>query len=154
MTAIVAAPATADTHAPLSLFAGDDWSIGVTFLDAAGAPINLTGATVKWTLLNIEGQAALTSAQFSVTVGSPTTGQCTLDVPAASSTTLAGGAYNDAWRLIIGGASSTPLYRSFIVHADPFAPGAAAALGAFQGDAFQVANLVTLRSRSRIGLAA
>ena len=126
MTAIVAAPAVADTHQPLSLFAGDDWSIGVTFLDASGAPIDLTGATVLWTLLNIEGQAALTSSQFSVTVGG-TTGQCTLDVPAASSTTLAGGTYNDAWRLVIGGGATTALYGSFIVHADPFAAAVTAA---------------------------
>ena len=135
MTAIVAAPATADTHAPLSLFAGDDWSIGVTFLDAAGAPINLTGATVLWTLLNIEGQAVLTSSQFSVIVGG-TTGQCTLDVPAASSTTLAGGTYNDAWRLVIGGLATTALYGSFIVRTDPFAAAvapAAIAFGAISG---------------------
>ena len=145
MTAIVAAPAVADTHAPLSLFAGDDWSIGVTFLDATGAPINLTGATVKWTILNIDGQAALTASQFSITVGGAT-GQCTLAVPATSSTTLAGGTYNDTWRLVIGGIATTPLYGSFIVHADPFAPVVLAALG-FQGE-------VTLRSRSRISLAA
>ena len=136
MTTIVTAPATADTHQPLSLFAGDDWSIGVTFLDAAGAPIDLTGATVKWTLLNIEGQSVLTSAQFSITVGNPTAGQCTLDVLAASSTTLAGGTYSDAWRLVIGGLATTALYGSFIVHADPFAAAvapAAIAFGAISG---------------------
>ena len=120
MTATIIAPAAADTHPPLSLFAGDDWSIVATFLDATGAPIDLTGATVLWTLLNIEGQAVLTSSQFSVTIGGAT-GQCTLTVPAASSTKLAGGTYSDAWRLVIGGVATTALYGSFVVHADPFA---------------------------------
>jgi hypothetical protein len=126
MTAIVTAPAVADTHPPLSLFAGDDWSIDATFLDAAGAPIDLTGATVLWTLLNIEGQAALTSSQFSITLGGAT-GQATVKVASASSTVLAGGTYNDAWRLVIGSVTTTALYGSFIIHADPFAAAPAVA---------------------------
>jgi hypothetical protein len=128
----------------LSLFAGDDWSIGATFLDATGAPINLTSATVQWTLLDLEGRSALAPAQFSIVIGGAD-GQCMLTVPATSTTTLAGGTYNDAWRLVIGGLATTPLYGSFIVRADPFAVTAArAAENPSMG----------LQSRSRIRLAA
>jgi hypothetical protein len=140
MTATINAPPAADVHSPLSLFAGDDWSIVVTFLDAAGTPIDLTGATVLWTLLDGAGETALAAGKFTVAIGGAP-GQCTLTVPATSTTALAGGTYNDTWRLVIGGIASTPLYGSFIVHADPFAATAPAV----------AVNIVAgLRSRVRI----
>jgi hypothetical protein len=81
-----------ESHSPPALFAGDDWNVVATFTDAAGNPLDLTGATIMWALLDRNGKAVFVAADFTVAVG-PQPGQCTLTVPAASTTKLSGGSY-------------------------------------------------------------
>ena len=110
--------AACESHSPPALFAGDDWNVVATFTDAAGNPLDLTGATIMWALLDRNGKAVFVAADFTVAVG-PQPGQCTLTVPAASTTKLSGGSYNDAWRVVAGGVATTLLYGSINVQADP-----------------------------------
>ena len=115
--------AACESHSPPALFAGDDWNVVATFTDAAGNPLDLTGATIMWALLDRNCKAVFAAADFTVAVG-PQPGQCTLTVPAASTTKLSGGSYNDAWRMVAAGVSTTLVYGSVNVQADPW--GAAA----------------------------
>ena len=115
--------AACESHSPPALFAGDDWNVVATFTDAAGNPLDLTGATIMWALLDRNGKAVFVAADFTVAVG-PQPGQCTLTVPAASTTKLSGGSYNDAWRMVAAGVTTTLVYGSVNVQADPW--GAAA----------------------------
>ena len=72
--------AACESHSPPALFAGDDWNVVATFTDAAGNPLDLTGATIMWALLDRNGKAVFVAADFTVAVG-PQPGQCTLTVP-------------------------------------------------------------------------
>jgi hypothetical protein len=110
------------THSPLSLFGGDDWQIHVTFTDQDGAPLDLTGATILWTLLDRNGHAGIKQGSFSIASSGP--GQCVLTVSAATTTTILAGSYMDYWRIITGGVATVMLMGEIVVHADPF--GAAA----------------------------
>lgn len=109
-------------HAQISLFAGDDWTLAVTYADVTGKPIDLTGATIKWALINADGRKSLDDTQGKVTIATdPTTGQASIVIPASVTTSLAEGRYTDMHRVVnSGGAPSTLLTGPINVTADPW----------------------------------
>lgn len=114
-------------HQLISLVGGDDWQINATFLDVDDTPLDITAAVIDWTMLDALGHAVLSTGQFSIVLGA-NPGQCSLMVPATSSTTVAGGTYTNYWRLVIGGVANTMLSGALAVRADPWGVAAAPAL--------------------------
>jgi hypothetical protein len=111
--------------------AGDDWRIYATLIDETGAPFDLSGSPdIKYALVNDAGVLVLDQADVLIAVVDPAAGTCTIDIPAALSSPLAGGDYRDAIRLVIGGVTSTLSYGAVRITADPWAPPAAAGLRA------------------------
>ena len=53
--------------------AGDDWRIGGTLLDRDGNPLDLTNASIAWTLLDPSGAAVKANAIITV-LDPPTAG--------------------------------------------------------------------------------
>jgi hypothetical protein len=115
-------------HQLISLVGGDDWQINATFLDVDDTPLDLTNAVINWTLLDALGNTVLSPGQFSIVLGAGP-GECTLTVPRTSTTTIAGGAHADYWRLTMGGVTNTLLSGAISVRSDPWgavvAPAAA-----------------------------
>ena len=138
-----------NTHETVFLVAGDDWQFGATMLDPNGNPLDLTGATLVWTLLDRNGLRALNPGDYVVTLaGGASVGQCSVAVPKTSSTKLAAGVYVDTWRATIAGFTQTLLDGMFNVQADPFAALPEAASKQIN-DRVRVVELVTKKSPAR-----
>jgi hypothetical protein len=102
----------------LELVAGDDWQLDAILLDASGNPLDLTAATLEWTLIDSYGWTA--PATPTIALGAAP-GECTVKIAAAESTAIKGGGYMAYWRVTIGGLVQTPLAWPLGIHADPFA---------------------------------
>jgi hypothetical protein len=110
------------THAPIGWTAGDDWQINATLLDENGDPFDLSGAhEIKWALMNINLQRVLDEDDVSVSITDALAGECSILIPAAKTSPLAGGHYTDAIRIVIGGITSTLSYGQITVVVDPWA---------------------------------
>jgi hypothetical protein len=101
----------------LELVAGDDWQLDAVLLDASGNPLDLTAATLAWTLIDSSGWTA--PATHTIVLGA-NPGECSVKIAAADSTALKGGGYMAYWRVTIGGLVQTPLAWPLGIHADPF----------------------------------
>jgi hypothetical protein len=108
-------------HTVFQFVGGDDWEIHATLLDENGNPYNLTGATITWTLLNSAGQHILNPGDFSISIINATAGTCKIVVLAAKTTTIPGGRYTDALRILIGGVTSTLSIGPVQITRDPWA---------------------------------
>jgi hypothetical protein len=109
-------------HPSVHLFAGDDWEINATLIDENGEPFDLSGAPqVKWALVTNAGVVAIDDSEVNVTVTNAVAGQCAIVVPAAQTTGLVAGFYNDIIRLVMGGVTSTLAYGAVYITADPWA---------------------------------
>jgi len=116
-------------HVSVGLVAGDDWEINITLLNADGTPFDLTGATVKWCLMDQTYKRVISEGDVTISVGTdPTKGVAQVIIPSAVSSPLASGFYTDALRVVAAGITSTLLFGQINVMADPWA--AQAALGA------------------------
>lgn len=109
-------------HDDLELFAGDDWSIVGVLLDVNGSALDLTEATLEWTLIDPTGaQVANVQGSVSITVmAPPTNGQVTIRVPAVNTEPLTAGRYHDALRVSLGNRASLYWIGSLLVSSDPF----------------------------------
>jgi hypothetical protein len=101
----------------LELVAGDDWQLDAILLDASSNPLDLTAATLEWTLIDCSGWSV--SIAHTVTVDAAP-GACTVKVAASDSTAVKGGGYMAYWRVVSGGITQTPLAWPLGIHADPF----------------------------------
>jgi hypothetical protein len=101
----------------LELVAGDDWQLDAVLLDASNNPLDLTSATLSWTLIDSYGWSA--PAVHTIALGAAP-GECTVKVAAANSSPIKGGGYMAYWRVTIAGITQTPLAWPLGIHADPF----------------------------------
>jgi len=54
-------------HEPIEVIAGEPWDIPGTLLDPNRAPIDLTGATLEWVLVDSGGNPVAIAAEVTVT---------------------------------------------------------------------------------------
>jgi hypothetical protein len=80
----------------LTLWAGDGLTLSAVALDAAGAVISLTGATLDWRLTNSTQDLVLGSIGTRLAVVSAAAGTFTLTLDADDTANLDGGTYRHA----------------------------------------------------------
>jgi hypothetical protein len=99
---------------------GDDWEISATLLDENNNPYNLTGAEIKWTLIDNAGHRVLADGDIAISITNAAAGTCLITVMATKTTTILGGRYSDALRIIKGGVTSTLSLGAVQVITDPW----------------------------------
>jgi len=108
-------------HADQELPAGDAWTIAGTLLDTNGAALDLTSATLEWTLIDMNGNLAIPDDSATITIQTPpTAGLISITVPSAITEGLLPGRYTDALRVTISGNPDTIWTGSILVDADLF----------------------------------
>jgi len=111
---------TISHHDPAELMAATDWGIDGTLLDADGNPLDLTNATLQWTLIEPQGLPVLHNGDATITiVGAPTAGSIHISVHHTVNAQLAAGRYIDALQLTIGDAVSLLWMGQILVAANP-----------------------------------
>ena len=117
-----------NTHLPVTLVAGDTWQFDAMLLDPSGNPLDLTNATVEWTMLDVETQQpVIPKTDVEIVVNGP--GAVTVTIQPTATTSVGGGQYGDWWRVtLVDGITQTLLHGGYDVIADPFANQAAAAV--------------------------
>jgi hypothetical protein len=107
------------THSLVQLTAGDSWEFDAILNDTDGNPLDLTNATIVWSILNFNQVPALGTTDFTMQLGTGP-GQCSVLVPSASSTKLATGSYTDFWRVTLDGVTQVLIQGPMRVRGDPF----------------------------------
>ena len=92
-------------HDPIELVPGDSWRVPGLLLDVNGAPLDLTSAALRWTLLDPDGFPVPLAADVSVTDAA--NGALMISVSNTDTAALGPGPYTDALRVSIPGATST-----------------------------------------------
>ena len=107
-------------HEDTNFVAGDDWHIGGSLLDRNGDPLDLTNASIAWTLLDPNGAPVKANAIITV-LDPPTAGMVNIKLTAATTGTLLPGRYTEALRITRAGTTSTLQGLSILVVArNPF----------------------------------
>ena len=97
--------------------AATDWAIAGTLLDATGDPLDLSNATLTWTLIGPAGLPVLQNGDASITV----TGIGTINIAVhhTATATLECGRYIDALQVTIGDVVSPLWVGVILVAANP-----------------------------------
>lgn len=100
-----------DNH---SLIAGEQWRIEGTLLDREGNPLNLTDASIIWTLLDESG-APVTRDAIVAVLDPPAAGIVTIELTGPATSGLAPGLYTEELQITISGRTSVVRGLSIIV---------------------------------------
>ena len=94
--------------------AATDWAIDGTLLDVNNQPLDLSNATLTWTLIGPRGLPVLQNGDASITVVDSANGIIRIDVHNSVTATLECGRYIDSLQLTIGNIVS-PLWTGVIL---------------------------------------
>ena len=110
-------------HDDIEVMTGDTFTIPGTLQDVDGNALDLSDATVLWTLIDPDGVPALTGDDATISISDQGTnkGQLLITVPASTTTRLLPGIYTDALRVELDEARTTMWLGSVYVDQDPFA---------------------------------
>ena len=106
-------------HPDTELMAATDWAIDGTLFDVNGQPLDLSNATLTWTLIGPQGLPVFTNTDVTITVLDSANGLIRIDVPNAKTATLEVGRYMDALQLTIGDVISPLWLGVILVAANP-----------------------------------
>ena len=109
-------------HGDIELVAGDAWCIVGTLLDKGGKPLDLTNASITWTLLDPSGTPVRVRAVITV-LDPPTAGIINIKLTDAVTAAVAPGRYTDALRITLAGKTSTFWGGVIFADANPFPRG-------------------------------
>jgi hypothetical protein len=107
-----------NTHPQFQFVGGDDWEIVATLLDENGTPYDLNNAQILWTVYSTT--RVIDEGDSSISIIDAAAGTCSITVAATKTTTIPGGRYNDALRIITGGVTSTLCIGAINVTTDPW----------------------------------
>jgi hypothetical protein len=108
------------THTAFTFIGGDDWEIHATLIDENDNPYDLTNAEIRWTLRDSAGNQVIHDGQYSIGIIDAVGGICSILIQSPTTTTITGGRYNDALRIITGGVTSTLSIGPVQVLTDPW----------------------------------
>src|SRR5262249_31377950 len=106
-------------HLHTELMAATDWVIDGTLLDVTGNPLDLSNATLQWTLIGPQGTPVLQNGDATITVVDTANGLIRIDVPNAKTAPLECGRYFDGLQLSIGDVVSPLWIGQILVAANP-----------------------------------
>jgi hypothetical protein len=106
-------------HEPVEVIAGEPWDMPGTLLDPNRAPIDLTGATLEWVLVDSGGNPAAIAAE--VTVTNAARGEICLSISGDDTAGLDPGLYNDGLRVTKPGGERQTWHGYIQVDANRFA---------------------------------
>jgi hypothetical protein len=111
----------------LTLWSGDGLTLSATALDAAGAAISLTGASLAWRLTDGTRSLVTGSIGTRLAVVSAAAGTFTLTLDEADTAGLDGGTYRHAGTVTTAAGVTTTVVEGRVrVMRDDWAPGTAA----------------------------
>jgi len=84
-------------HEPIEVIAGEPWDIPGTVLDPNGSPVDLTGATLEWVLVDSGGNPVAIAVEMTVT--DTARGEICISVSPDDTAGLDPGHYNDGLRV-------------------------------------------------------
>ena len=87
-----------------SLYSGDSMQLNASIVDENNAPVDLTGATIKWVLANDTATVLSKSIGNGITITNAAQGQCAIAITSVD-TQILSGSYTHAARLINGSES-------------------------------------------------
>ena len=107
-------------HDDTELMAATDWAIDGTLLDVNDQPLDLSNATLAWTLIGPSGAAVFTEADASISVLPPATGGLIrISIANTKTAQLECGRYIDALEVTIGDVVSPLWIGNILVAANP-----------------------------------
>lgn len=111
-------------HTPATFYPSDTWEIEGKLHDADGAPLNLTGAALRWKLeLNKTGAVAVVAMQDNgITVLDAAGGEILIAIPPDQNKNIAPGIYVDQLQVEVGGVVSTQWSGTIDIKKSFFAP--------------------------------
>src|ERR1700687_3545927 len=88
-------------HDPIQFFSGDTWQIEFSCSRSNGLPLDLTGASVEWSLDTYDGGVNLLTRTVGngIAITNPTGGKCDLTVADPDTALIAPGFYRDRLRV-------------------------------------------------------
>jgi len=105
-------------HDPVEVIAGESWDIPCTLLDANSSPIDLTGATLEWALVDSGSNPVAIPAD--VTVIDAAAAAICISVVAKDTAGLDPGYYNDGLRVTTPRGQRSTGHGQIQVDASPF----------------------------------
>jgi hypothetical protein len=100
-------------HDPIELMPGDSWAIPGVLTDIDGDPLDLTTATLEWSLVDYNGKSV---ASALITVDAPSTdGKLTITIPKTVTVNLNPGYYTDVLRVTVPGAGTQTVWRGTVM---------------------------------------
>jgi hypothetical protein len=107
-------------HPDIDVVSGADWTIAGTLYDASGALLDVTNATLAFTLLDMNGEPVDgINANASVSKTNATQGAIQIEIP-SQYTTLVPGRYTDALQVTEGASRDIFWIGQILVAANPF----------------------------------
>jgi len=106
-------------HPDVELMGATDWEIDGTLLNADGNALDLSNATLQWTLIGPDGLPALADGDATITVVDAAARTVTIAVHHAVTARLECGRYMDALHVTIGDVVSPLWVGQILVAANP-----------------------------------
>ena len=137
------------SHKLHSFHAADDWIINGALYDIYDDPLNPTGYTIEWNLIDWNQEVKVSTAQVAITIADAPSGQIKIIVPSEITQTLEPGEYTDALRLTKGTATGTMWYGQILVKPSLFGAAPAVQNSIDESDRFGVRAQMEEMRRAR-----
>jgi len=102
-------------HELHTFYAGDDWQIDGSLFDVDGNPLDVTGATLEWALLDFTHAVVLDESVAQVEIIDAVNGKITIVVPDGATEGLPAGQYSDVLRVTLRTVTDTMWTGAIIV---------------------------------------
>ena len=105
-------------HPDVTVVSGTDWTLAGILYDAAGKPLDVTNCTLKWILMDTDGNSIVQST-VEIAKSDPLNGVIQISLSEAD-TALRPGRYTDALQVTEGTSTDVFWIGQILVSANPF----------------------------------